>query len=152
MVIMIVVTIFSFIRTGLVNAICAIVIFNFASFLLFWFLISNPVYHAVWEMIRAASISLLCLHFSFRSKDPKPYTYLAILTLSFIILYGVHFFELFIINKGAYIALTIVEMIIFANGIFAIHKAKTKNDSILNSTDDIHDRVRRVISGRSDSA
>ena len=151
MVVMILTAIFSFQKTGLVNAICAIIIFNFASFLALWHAIHSPEYHAMSEIIRTSFVSVICLHFGFKAKKAFPYLFLAILTLSFSALYCVEFFNLVVVDERNYIALTIFEMIIFANGIIAIHKAKT-DEIILNSTNDIHDRDRRVISSGVDAA
>ena len=145
MVIMIVITIFNFCKTGLVSASCFLVLLSFSSFLSLWFLITDQNAHVAWESIRVSFISVLCAHFAINSKSSISYLALCLIMLSFLIINGLFVLFGFTAPKSVYIALTICEVIIFAEGIYKTRKAKA-NDSILNDVNDLYDRFRRNVS------
>lgn len=139
---MIIIAIVNFCDTGFLSASSLLVLISFSSFLILWFLIADQNAHIAWESIRVSFIAVLCTHFAIKSNSSTPYLLLCLVMLSFLIANGCFVLLGFIAPQSVYIALTIAEVIIFAEGIYKTRKAKA-NDSILNDANDLYDRFRR---------
>ena len=129
---MIIALMFSWFKYSCLSALSALVLLNFATYCLTQFTVYVNSESAVIESLRISAIMIICMVLGLKSIKPFYYLCYSLLLFGFIVVNG-----LFLINPAfapheLYLILTVAELLFFAKGVSAVHKAKTKYD-ILNS-------------------
>lgn len=138
-----------YIKKKVVSALSILVIANFLSYYATYY---SGVYFyesALTESIRIAFVMVLCLYFGAKAFHKVPYLCYSLVLFGFIFLNALFLVDQALAPHEIYVALTMLEVILFMQGLSASIKAKTKNDipDYTNVNHDNPDRS-RFISGR----
>lgn len=140
-------------RYNCVSALAALVLCSFLSFYIIDFIPFFNIESAVIDSIRVALIMIGCMYFGAKSIKPIPYLCYALVLFGFIFMNGLFLIDPALAPHELYVALTMMEVIIFIQGMSAVYNAKTDNDTILSSSDNsIRDSARRWDNSHSDVA
>lgn len=123
----------SYLRYKCVNAVCWLVLFSFLTFHIIDFIDFDNLTWVAADSLRIAALMIACLVFGMKSIKPIPYLCYSLVLLGFIFTNGLFLIDPALAPQELYVALTIMEVALFIQGMSAVYNAKTKNDSILNS-------------------
>lgn len=123
----------SYIRYGCVSALSALILSSFLSYYVIDLIPFWDAESAVIDSLRIATIMIACLVFGMKSIKPIPYLCYSLVLFGFIFTNGLFLIDPALAPQELYVALTIMEVALFIQGMSAVYNAKTKNDSILNS-------------------
>lgn len=147
---MLLVSVATYTYKGHVSAIGLLININFASHIILHNINPSYMIYVFCELFVYSSVSVACYILAFRANSATPYLLYSLVLFGFIFVNG-----LFILNPAyapneIYMALTIMEIMLFIYGSYAALTAKTRNDTILNSTSSrLFDSFRRICGGRS---
>jgi len=123
----------SYLRYKCVNAICWLILFSFLTFHVINSIDFSDMNWVVIDSIRVAALMIACLVFGMKTIKPIPYLCYSLVLFGFIFTNGLFLIDPALAPQELYVALTIMEVALFIQGMSAVYNAKTKNDSILNS-------------------
>jgi hypothetical protein len=150
---MVILTIASKIKLKCISALSLLVLINFLTYYATQFFNVWNINSAALESIRIAFVMIGCMHFGVKSIKPAPYLCYALVLFGFIFMNGLFLIDPALAPHKLYVALTIMEVVIFIQGMSAVYNAKTDNDTILSSSDNsILDSSRRWDNSHSNDA
>ncbi|MCP4989829.1 MAG: hypothetical protein GY928_28360 [Colwellia sp.] len=118
----------TYIKRKVVSAISVLVLANFLSYYATYY---SGVYFyesALTESVRIAFVMVFCLYFGAKSLNPIPYLCYSSVLFGFIFLNALFLVNQALAPHSLYVVLTILEVVLFMQGLSAALQAKTKND------------------------
>lgn len=118
----------TYIKRKVVSALSVLVLANFLSYYATYY---SGVYFyesALTESVRIAFVMVFCLYFGAKSLNPIPYLCYSSVLFGFIFLNALFLVDQALAPHSLYVVLTILEVVLFMQGLSAALQAKTKND------------------------